>query len=79
MATTVELPAAAPMPTSGQVIAVPVLRGSAGDPAGRLAVRRTEGGQLACRDLDGGLEAGEWRAVEHTCSYEPAQAPALGV
>jgi hypothetical protein len=47
-------------------ITVPVLRGSAGEPGGLLAVRLLADGTLGCRDLKG-LQPGpgEWRATEH--------------
>jgi hypothetical protein len=53
--------------------AVPVLRGSAGKPGGRLAVRLLLDGTLGSRELAEGEEPlpGEWRGVEHTCEYEP--------
>ena len=55
------------LPVEGEVVIVSVERGSAGDPAGRLAVRELAGGYLACRDLAGGepVDGGEWRGREH--------------
>lgn len=52
--------------------AVPVLRGSANDPAGTLAVRRLLDGTLGCRELADGESPHEkeWRGVEHTCEFE---------
>ena len=52
----------------GQVIKVPVLRGSAGNPAGELEVWAAADGRLICRELDSGAApaAGRWRGVEHT-------------
>jgi hypothetical protein len=64
----IELPPAVTAAPDGQVVMVPVARGSAGDPAGRLAVRELEpGGWLACRDLAAGEQPGpgEWRGTEH--------------
>jgi hypothetical protein len=61
-------PDAAALPSADTVMLVSVIRGSAGDPAGRLAVRQLTGGHLACRDLPDGEEPGEgeWRGQEHT-------------
>jgi len=46
---------------------IDVDRGSAGDPAGRLAVRKLADGTLACRRLADGEQPdeGEWRGREH--------------
>jgi hypothetical protein len=62
-----ELPADAVALPSGDVIIVSVERGSAGDGAGRVAVRELASGHLACRDLADGEDpaAGEWRGREH--------------
>lgn len=69
VAIAIELPPGVTRAPSGQVVMVPVARGSAGEPAGRLAVRVLEaGGWLACRDLTGIGEQpadGEWRGTEH--------------
>ena len=60
----------------GEVIMMPVLRGSARDPAGRAAVRKLPDGTgwLASRELAAGEACGpgEWRGTEHTCRFEPA-------
>jgi hypothetical protein len=65
-----ELPADARGLPAGEVMVVSVERGSARDPAGRLAVRILDlgSGHLACRDLADGEQPreGEWRATEHT-------------
>jgi hypothetical protein len=55
------------LPVADQVMIVSVQRGSARDPAGRLAVRKLPGGHLACRDLADGEQPadGEWRGREH--------------
>jgi hypothetical protein len=44
-----------------------VERGSAGNPAGTLAVRKLADGTLSARPLSAGAEPdpGEWRAVDH--------------
>jgi len=49
-------------------IEVPVMQGSAGDPAGRLAVWKQRDGKLRCRELADGEDVaeGQWRGVEHT-------------
>jgi hypothetical protein len=61
----------------GQAIDVPVIRGSAGNPAGRLEVWQQPDGILACRELAEGEgltragESGSWRGVEHTGECQP--------
>jgi hypothetical protein len=73
----VELPTlAVTLPSADTVMVVPVIRGSANDPAGRLAVWKLADGHLACRDLAGGETPGEgeWRGTEHACDAEPAVA-----
>lgn len=68
VAVAVELPRdAQTAPAEGQVMLVAVVRGTAGKPGGRLAVRELADGYLACRDLAGGEEPGEdeWRGTEH--------------
>jgi hypothetical protein len=56
------------LPAAGEIMIASVERGTAGDPAGRLAVRQLAGGFLAYRDLADGEEPreGEWRGTEHT-------------
>lgn len=51
-----------------------ILRGSAGDPAGTLAVRKMPDGSLRARPLPPGEEPaeGEWRAVDHDRSCPKA-------
>ena len=62
-----ELPAEVTVAPDGEVIMVPVVRGSAGASGGRVAVRKIAAGWLACRDLaDGEAPAeGEWLGTEH--------------
>jgi hypothetical protein len=54
-------------PGQDEVMIVPVILGSGGDPAGRLAVWDLAGGGLGCRDLAAGEDPGpgEWRGTEH--------------
>jgi hypothetical protein len=56
-----------------QDIEVPVVRGSAGDPAGRLAVWERPDGVLVCVELAPGeqLVKGQWRGVEHVGECQP--------
>jgi len=57
-----------------QVIEVPIVRGSAGDPAGRLDVWRGADGYLYCRELGDDevlIPEGHWRGREHTGACQP--------
>jgi hypothetical protein len=56
-----------------EAIDVPVVRGSAGDPAGRLEVWEEPDGYLFCRELAPGEQPaeGRWRGVEHVGECQP--------
>jgi hypothetical protein len=61
-------------------LTVPVLRGSASDPAGQLEVWRAADGALWCRELEPGEEVtgeGRWRGVEHDGPCQPVHGPAF--
>jgi hypothetical protein len=66
------------LPAAREVMLVSVVRGSAGQLPGRLAVRQLPGGHLACRDLAAGEEPAEdeWRGTEHTNAACPELAKA---
>lgn len=73
VAVAVELPRDAQVIPAGEVMLVAVVRGTAGDPAGGLAVRELADGHLACRDLAYGEEPAEdeWRGTEHHKDGDP--------
>jgi hypothetical protein len=77
VAATILLPPEARFAPDGEVVLVPVIRGTARDPAGRLAVWKLDDGYLASRELADGEAPGrrEWRGIEHVCAYEPAEVP----